>query len=366
LRITIEKIISSGDGIGWGDGKTYFVPGVLPGETVEIRATERMRRAFRATDFRIVTPSADRCEPACPLFGRCGGCDFLHMNTVAQERVKRGIVADFFHQNGRPLSVEPRFVNIGQFGLRTRAKVHIVGGHPAFTRRASHELVPFAECPLLHPGLNKIIHADAATRSEGTVYYEFAPGSGDWSPRAAVVVKVVKGEQFRVSRGSFFQASEEGASALVTLFGELLNELRPSRVLDLFCGVGLFSLFAARRGATVTGMELSEKAGEDFAANLGGKAQFIQADLGHEVRLPPADLIVVDPPRTGLPPDLIPSITATSARELCYVSCDGATFVRDLGRLELQGRFTLVDLTIIDQFPATHHMELVARLRRET
>jgi len=366
LRITIEKVISSGDGIGWGDGKTYFVPGTLPGELVEIVSVDRVRRAFRATDFRIVAPSADRCEPACPLFGRCGGCDFLHMTYPAQVAAKRSIVAELFRQNGRTIPFEPRFVSIGQFGLRTRAKVHIVGGRPAFTRRASHELVPFTDCPLLHPGLNKIIHADAATRSEGTVYYEYAPAGGDWSPRDAVVEKMVRSERFRVSRGSFFQASEEGATALVTLFEELLDELRPSRVVDLFCGVGLFSLFAARRGATVTGMELSEKAGEDFAANLGGKAQFIRADLGHEVRLPPTDLIVVDPPRTGLPPALIPAIAATPAHDICYVSCDGATFVRDLGYLEREGRFTLVDLAIVDQFPATHHIELVARFRRET
>ncbi len=366
MRITIEKIISSGDGIGWGAGKTYFVPGTLPGETVEIIAAQRMRRAFRVTTFNVLEPSPHRREPACPLFGICGGCSFLPMAYPLQQEVKRGIVGEFFRQNGRELTVTPRFVSVGEFGLRTRAKVHIAAGKPAFNRRASHELVAFDECPLLHPGLNEIIRHDAVTRPDGAVQYEYGPASGGWSPRDAAVEKLVKGVRFRVSRGSFFQASEEGAAVLVTLIGELLDELHPARVLDLFCGVGLFSLFAARRGSLVTGIELSENAAQDFAANLGDAARFIRADLGREVRLPDADLIIVDPPRTGLPPDLIPAIAAASIRDLCYVSCDGATFVRDLGHLERQGRFSLAGLAIVDQFPATRHLELVAHLRRET
>ena len=366
MRITIEKIISSGDGIGWGDGKTYFVPGVLPGETVEITDAERVRRAYRANRFTVVEPAVGRREPACPLFGRCGGCSFLHMVPSLQRKVKEGIVAEFFRQNGRSLPVEPRFVSVGEFGLRTRAKVHICGGRPAFNRRASHELLPFDDCPLLHPGLSAVIRADAAHRPDGEVHYEYASQDGAWSPRDAAVVKVVAGERFRVSRGSFFQASEEGAAALAALVGELFDEVRPARLLDLFCGVGLFSLFAERRGCAVTGMELSMSAADDFGANLGPAARFIAADLDRAAELPDADLIVVDPPRTGLSPSLIRNIAGHAARDLCYVSCDGATFVRDLGLLERQGRFALIDLAIVDQFPATRHIELVARLRRET
>lgn len=366
MRVTIEKIISSGDGIGWAEEKTYFVPGTLPGETVEITAVEPVRRAFRATAFTVLQKAEGRREPVCPLFGRCGGCSFLHMDYPLQQRVKEGIVAEFFRQNGAQLTVAPQWVSVGELGLRTRAKVRIVGGRPAFRRRGSHEDVPFCVCPLLHPGLNEVLRADAAARSGGEIAYEYAPQDGGWTPRDAAVVKVVGGERFRVSRGSFFQASEEGAAALAALFGELLGRLRPARVLDLFCGAGLFSLFAARRGCAVTGMEQSERAAADFAVNLGGAARFVRADLDRVDALPAADLIVVDPPRTGLSPQLVAALSAAPANELCYISCDGATFVRDLGYLERQGRFTLDALTIVDQFPATRHLELFARLRRET
>jgi 23S rRNA (uracil1939-C5)-methyltransferase len=217
-------------------------------------------------------------------------------------------------------------------------------------------LVCFDRCPLLHPGLNEVLVRDAATRPDGECHYEYAPADGAWSPAVEAVEKVVAGERFRVSRGSFFQASEEGAAALVTLFEEVLRGVEPRRVLDLYCGVGLFSRIALRHGSAVTGIELSETAQRDFAANLGDSVPFIRADIGRLARLPDAELIVVDPPRTGLDPAALNAICRSTARDLWYVSCDGPTFVRDLLCLEKEGRFTLRTLAIIDQFPDTRHL----------
>ncbi len=364
--VTIGKIISSGEGIGWSDGVTYFVPGVIPGETVEILAARPVRRARRAAEFRVVEPSPLRREPPCPLFGRCGGCDLLHMPYELQRETKLLILRDLFGQQKATLAVEPAFIPLPEFGLRTRTKVRILDGLPTFSRRASHERIPFDRCPLIHPALNGIIRADAAERKSGEVFYEYAPLSGGWSPRDPAVEKRVKGETFRVSRGSFFQASEEGASALVDLLESALDEERPATMLDLFCGVGLFSRFAARRGVAVIGMELSESAAGDFTANLGGGARFVRADLEHDTGLPDADLVVADPPRTGLPECLAAAIASSGAGTVLLLSCDAATFVRDLERLRRAGRFAPRSLTVVDQFPATRHLEVAALLKRET
>jgi len=364
--VTIRKIISSGEGIGWSDGVTYFVPGVIPGETVEILADRPVRRARRATDLRVVEPVPLRKEPPCPLFGRCGGCDLLHMPYELQRETKLSILKDLFHQQKVQLAIEPQFVPLPEFGLRTRTKVRILDGLPTFSRRASHERIPFDRCPLIHPALNDIVRTDAAARKGGEISYEYAPRSGGWSPRDPMVEKWVKNESFCVSHGSFFQASEEGASALVDLLERTLDEERPATMLDLFCGVGLFSRFAARRGVTVTGVELSESAAADFTANLGNGARFVRADLERDTELPDADLVVADPPRTGLPERLATAIVSSGAGTVLLVSCDAATFVRDTERLRRAGRFTLRSLTIVDQFPATRHLEVAALLKRET
>jgi len=361
VLVTIRKIISSGEGIGWSDGATFFVPFVIPGETVEVTDAVPARRAFRATAFSVIEPSPLRRTPPCALFGRCGGCAFLHMPYDLQREVKLSMMGEFFRQNGRGLPGTPRWVALGEMGLRSRAKVHVAGGRPAFRERLSHETVPFDTCPLLHPGLDAVIREDAARRPEGEVQYEYAPAGGGWTPRDPFVVKVVSGEPFRVSCGSFFQASEEGAAALAAQVAEVVRAVRPAAVLDLFCGAGLFSRFALKEGCSVAGLDIA--AAEDFAVNVpGGRSR--QADLSRPVALPPADLVVADPPRAGMAPALVEAIARHPAQHLCYVSCDGATFVRDLLRLERRGGFVMKDLAVVDQFPATRRIELVAHLVR--
>lgn len=364
--VTIGKVLSSGEGIGWSGDATYFVPGVIPGETVEILADRPVRRSRRATEFRVVEPSSLRRESPCPLFGRCGGCDLLHMPYDLQRDTKLAILKDLFRQQKVALDIDPQFVPLPEFGLRTRTKVRVVDGRPTFSRRASHERIPFDRCPLLHPALNDIVRTDAAQRKSGEVSYEYAPFSGNWSPRDAAVEKRVKGEVFRVSRGSFFQASEEGASALIDILEKTLDAERPATMLDLFCGAGLFSRFALRRGIAVTGIELSESAARDFEANLGGAARFIHADLDRDRELPRAELVVADPPRTGLPESVSKAIASSGAGTVLLISCDAATFVRDTERLRRTGHFALRSLSVIDQFPATRHIEVAALLKRET
>lgn len=361
MLITIQKIVSSGDGIGWGDGKTFFVPRVIPGETVDIRSVVPLRRALLATDFRVVGPSPLRQDPPCSLFGRCGGCSFLHIPYPFHLEIKQRILEEFFRQQGERLPVPIITVKIGDFRLRSRAKVQITAGRPAFSQRSGHDLVPFDDCPLLHEGLVAVIREDAPMRADGPLHYEYAPQSGGWIPRDTSVEKVVAGEPFRVSRGSFFQASEAGATALVSLVERVIQVVKPSRVLDLFCGVGLFSRFAVRAGCAVTGIDLG--AGDDFAVNVPS-GRFLQGDLSRPFPLPPADLIIADPPRAGMVPSLIESIARHPASHLCYVSCDGATFVRDVGRLARRGRFLLRSLTLVDQFPFTARIEIVAHLVR--
>ncbi len=362
MFVTIRKIISSGDGIGWGDGKTYFVPRVLPGETVEVREAVPLRRSFRVTDFRIVEPSPVRQEPICPLFGQCGGCSFLHIPYPLQNAIKCDMVKETFRQQGVSLAIEPRWVSVGTFRLRSRAKVHIFGGRPAFNRRADRGLVPFDDCPLLHRGLASVIRDDASHRENGVLHYEYAPRSGGWIPRDRAVEKVVAGEVFRVSRGSFFQSSEEGAGALADMVDGFIGKYGPAAVLDLFCGVGLFSRFAAKAGCAVTGIDITSS--EDFSANVPG-GRFLKGDLSRPMSLPPVDFIVLDPPRAGVAASLVEAIARNPARSLCYISCDAATLVRDIGRLARRGRFLLRSLTLVDQFPFTHRIELVAHLMRE-
>jgi len=207
-----------------------------------------------------------------------------------------------------------------------------------------------------------VIRDDAPHREDGELRYEYAPRSGGWIPRDRAVEKVVAGEVFRVSQGSFFQSSEQGAGALADMVSGCIRRSGAAAVLDLFCGVGLFSRFAAKEGCAVTGIDIASA--EDFATNVPG-GRFLKGDLSRPMSLPPVDLIVLDPPRAGAAPSLIEAISRNPARDICYISCDGATLVRDIGRLARHGRFLLMSLSIVDQFPFTPRLELVAHLTRE-
>lgn len=365
-QITVKKLISSGDGIGWADGTTWFIPFSAPGDVVDVRLSHKRKRHRVVTDFKLVVPSFMRTESVCPLFGRCGGCDLQHISYEHHRKIKTEILRELFFQKQGSAPEMIDFVSPGRFGTRTRTKVLVRNGRPHFRKKRSHDTVAFSFCPLLHSGLNQILKTDAEYRSSGGyVQYEYGSENGKWIPREKFIVRTVGGRPFTVSSGAFFQPSESGAIALHDLIADYTVDGLFSRVLDLFAGGGLFSRAVEKHVSTIKAVESHGVSAADYRTNTGGRYQLFKRDAYVLKRafFSEFDLIIADPPRRGLGTVLCREIAASSCSDVVLVSCDPAAFVRDALILADSG-FFLSTVTIVDQFPFTVHFETVGIFRR--
>ena len=362
MEVEIAKIISNGSGIGWTEGKTFFVPFVIPGEVVEIKEFRKEKSHFVSTEFDIVKQSEFRREPFCRYYGKCGGCSLQHIAYEKQLEIKKNIFTELLKQNGIELDIEPEVVTPGEKGLRTRAKVFVKNGKPAFRAYRSNDLVPFDNCLMLHPEFMERIREDARNR-RGNIQYEFSRFTKDFMPPAKSVGKVVNGHQMTILKNAFFQSSEDGAGILCSLLEEEINELKPQTGYDLFCGSGLFSVFMAENGVRTTGIEVVPEAVKSYKKNLGNRAEIEQADAYKVRKLEKKDIVVADPPRNGLGSKLISIIAESDPKSVVYISCEPSKFARDMKRFGEEG-YKLKKISIVDLFPSTHHFEVFSVFRK--
>jgi 23S rRNA (uracil1939-C5)-methyltransferase len=413
IELTITALTHAGEGIGRHNGRAVFVPFALPGETVRVEIIEEKKTFARARLAEILVPAPDRIAPPCPhhfnlagvsrLPAACGGCQLQHLAYPAQLQFKRQVVVDQFTRVGgfahpevrptRPSPAEFNYRNHVQFALTP-------SGELGFRAANSHTLIPIQTCHLLHPALAALfphvqaeadLECDYLTLRTGAeddvlVVYETsaeAPeveldlpvsaallrpdGSSFTIASRDYVVAEVRGRAFQVSAGSFFQVNTPMAEQLVELVLAGLALQPGETVLDLYCGVGLFSAFLAPLAGRVVGIEAYAPAVNDAAVNLDefGNVEIYQAPA--EEVLPGLDVhpdaVMVDPPRAGCAPEVLEALVSLRPARLVYVSCDPATLARDAKRLAAGG-YTLEWVQPLDMFPQTYHVESVAKFQR--
>ena len=147
-EVKIAKIISNGCGIGWAEGKTFFVPYTLPGETVKIKSAVKEKSFFYTDDFELLEASPERRKPLCSHYGICGGCSLQHASYPAQLRIKKSIFSELLKQNQITLEIDPIVITPGETGIRTRAKLFSFKGKPAYRKKRSSDFVQIESCPL--------------------------------------------------------------------------------------------------------------------------------------------------------------------------------------------------------------------------
>jgi tRNA/tmRNA/rRNA uracil-C5-methylase (TrmA/RlmC/RlmD family) len=356
----------------------------LPGERVRAVVTEGAPTSsyWRADAVAVLTASPDRVEPPCPWAGpgRCGGCDFQHVDIEAQRRLKAEVVRE---QLARLAGVDRDVVVEGvpgdDAGLGWRTRVHWAvddDGRPGLRAHRSHEVVPVDHCRIAHPlvdeagvtgrrwpGVSGVDVSASVTTGRVLVLPD---GRGE---AGAAVTERAGGREFRVTGGGFWQVHPGAAQ---TLLDAVLDGLEPrpgDHVLDLYCGVGLFAgPLAERVGAAgrVSAVESDRRAVSDARHNLADLPQ-VRVESGrvdhvlrrrHHRR---ADLVVLDPPRSGAGRSVVRLLARLGARRIAYVACDPAALARDLKELATNG-YRLGSLRAYDLFPMTHHVECVAVL----
>lgn len=368
------------------DGRAVFVAGTTYDEVVDIELIEDRDRFARGRLVAVVEPGSGRRTPPCPqVAAGCGGCDWQHLDEDSQAEAKMGLVADALSRIG---GLEPPDVGYvagpEPWHYRTTVRVGVLGGRAAYRARAANELVRAASCDIAHPLIGELL-ADGDFGEAEEVTVRVGARTGDrlvmGEPRAdgiqvpddvvvigrnrarkgaeAFITEEVAGVTWRVSARSFFQSSPEGAEMLVALVAEWLesNEVGVAAMVDLYAGVGLFSGTVGDWFDKVTAVESSRSAVADAQHNLGGHVTIVGRTV--EQWVPElADVVIADPPRSGLRPEGVAVIERTQAPHVVLVSCDAGALGRDAGLLHRAG-YHLDQVDVLDMFPQTSHVEVV-------
>lgn len=393
LELRIRSVAYGGKGVAEHDGKVCFVPHALPGEVV--RATVR-REHKTYTDMQlasVVSASTERREPACPLVTLgCPGCAYQHASYEEELRLKQGQLVDLLTRIGGIDAgvVGPPVGAPHPLGYRNKLVLHAAvdrgDGTLGYVAEDNQTVVDVPRCPLAAEPINALLAELRAKpgflrslRAGMDLTFRWTPADGAMHWRSKPDAKAVWLKEdtavgrVSVPRGSFFQVNPAVADLMLEHVLGILRASMAVRVIDLYGGVGLFAVAAARAGwREVVVVDSDEEAGRAAEHNLEltkAKVRVLVQDAGRALpKLLRADdprtVLIIDPPRAGLEPRVVSAIRAGQPGEVVYVSCGPDTLARDLRLLAAAG-YAVVETRLFDMFPRTAHFESVTVLRRE-
>jgi tRNA/tmRNA/rRNA uracil-C5-methylase (TrmA/RlmC/RlmD family) len=366
ISLTIHDVAFGGEGVGRVDEFVVFVPFVLVGETVEAEITEVKKNFARAKLLRVENPSKNRVEPPCAYFGRCGGCQYQHIDYPEQLRIKHKQIADLFERVGKIPSdkIAPVIPCPSPYGYRNRIMIRSQWNKPeqklniGFVRWDCGLVEDIEECKISEPALNGQIRE---------VRKNPPPKGG------LKVVLRVQPDNWEVPPNSFFQNNFFLLPKLVETVREFIRSCGANSLADLYCGVGFFGIEVADAVERFVGVEYDQRAiraaHENAARRNISNGEFISAkveevlpDLLQKLS-PEKTCVLIDPPRKGCQPGILELLRETMPSQVVYVSCHPATMARDLNILCGDNVFELVRVQPLDMFPQTQHVECVADLR---
>ncbi len=419
FELTAQKLVYGGAALGHAQGRTALVPFALPGERLEVESVRTAKGVILARPVQVLDAVAHRVAPPCPYFTRCGGCHYQHLAAEHQATAKADILRETLRRLGKVAwdsEIPIHTAHPWDYRNQTQLKVaRTPDGQVTlgFFEAQSHRLFPVDACLILSPQLNAILGelrgTEWAPRLEGCREVELladdqdrrvmvtlrtAPGSNGndslaremLSRLSGVVGVAVDGEagrrtfgdaaleyavgqfRYRVSAGSFFQVSR-------FLLPELAEAVTAGDAgelgLDIFAGVGLFTLPLARRFEQVVAVEIHPGSARDLEANAeahGCRNVRVARQAAYEflrrfARSEP-DLVILDPPRAGLGAGTSRLLAASRPRRIHYLSCSPPTLARDLGYLLARG-YRLISVELFDVFPQTYHIECLTKLIRQ-
>jgi 23S rRNA (uracil1939-C5)-methyltransferase len=429
LTLSIEKLVYGGDGLGHADGNTVFVPYVLPGEQVRASTKSKKKKVIWAELLEVTQSAKDRQQPRCPHFGKCGGCHYQHISVPEQVRLKKEIFRETLSRlGGVQWTGEIIEHTAAPFGYRNRAQWAVRDAKPraiGYFLPESSVILPIDECPVLSPRLAETFaQLQELTRSvqlpTGVVEIEAFADSADQKialnvafekfPKPPAELAAIfrtampqleslllldqktdrfeltgpgfllheaGGFTYRVSHLSFFQVNR---FLIEDLLKTVIRGAKGSLALDMYAGVGFFSLPLAKAFDRVIAVDANLAATRDLYANAEkagvGIATFNEhAEVFLKKTIEKPDFVVLDPPRAGLGAEAAAKLAALGAPEIAYLSCDPSTLARDLAILTGSAkkltqesvsatRYEISEVHFFDLFPQTFHIETLVRLRR--
>ncbi len=392
--VDIEKLVYGGEGLARVDGQVILIPYVLPGERVQVASEPVNPGLLRGSLVSVLESAAERTTPRCEYFASCGGCNYQHSEYAFQLEQKRNILRETLQRlGGISFQGEIHTISSEPWYYRNRIQLHFSGREAGFHKAGSHDLRAITHCEISSPMLNEVIlklqqaakqpewpeflrslevftneeqvqfNIVDSTRPVAARFFEWCSSFLPFLAKGAIDYQAAE-RVFRISRGSFFQVNRFLVDSLVQ---EVLLDAEGNHAVDLYAGVGLFSLALSTRFERVDAVERSGPAFRDLEWNVsesGSNVRSIRASAEEFLRklTETPDLIVADPPRAGLGREATSELLRIKPRRLTLVSCDPATLTRDMKRL--LGDYNIERLTFIDLFPQTYHFETVVHLVR--
>lgn len=399
--IKLTQMAHGGSAIGRPkSGGLVFIPFGIPGETVQLSIVKDKGRYAEGRIDKIITPSPDRVTPRCQYFGRCGGCHFQHIAYARQLTLKQELVRDQLERLGgvKNVRVQPTLPHPTPWGYLADVELSPVEeAGLGFWSPGEQRVIPIESCPIIHPrlqqvwqdidlvlpGLRKLtlrLGGDEESVLAALEIDEVEPPEleADFPLSVAIVlpdrtaasligdpfvVKVVKERPFRLSPGTTFQPSPAAAALVVDTVLAYANLTGSETVVEPFSGVGMLTAFLAERARAVVAIEMNENAVADTAVNLDDLDNVSLYEGWLEEVLPVLDVapqvIVVNPPASGLTREGMQAVVEKRPLRLIYVSSDVATLARDGKQLHRAG-YRLADIQPIDTRPQTFHIETVS------
>ena len=400
--VVIDRLDHQGRGIGYIGGKIVFVKDALPGEKVKVKVVRENRKFYEGVVLEYCSKSSDRVIVSCPYYEFCGGCDIMHMSYDFQHDYKinkvKDIIRKFVKDNINVVDIS--YDN--QFNYRNKATFHVKEGIGYFKEK-TYDLIKIDECMISSLEINNVLNIlkkmDLSGIEQVVVRSSYFDKSvmvifhGDRFNEKYLVdslknfvssiyvksdrYKLIYGEEyiidkigelkFVISPDSFFQVNTPMAYKLYSKVKEYAGNLSDSNVLDLYCGTGTIGLFVG--GKSLVGVEINESAIHDANINkdLNGinNCKFICGDSGKVLKglNKNFDVVIVDPPRSGLSELSINEVISVGAKRCVYVSCDPVTLARDLNIFKEY--YDVKEISLFDLFPNTHHVESVCLLERK-
>ena len=387
LRVKVEKIVPNGFGLAFAENLTVFVALAAKGDELLVKINQKKGKTAFAEIVEIIEPSPERTEPRCPYFGACGGCNFQQLNYAAQMDAKVEIIRDCLTRIGR-INYEREIIKIPSphhYNYRARAQWHVDvrGTRIGYFKRNSHDVIDVEVCPILTGEMQatltelretiewesfngRIVEIEAAQGDEGVSIYS----SEIVEPTDEISFSAGENRYF-YDANTFFQGNQFLIESLIeAATGGAHGEI----AVDLYCGVGLFTLPLAREFKKVFGVEgyggaiefATKNAENARLENIDFASENVDAWLSDARRnLKNVDFILLDPPRAGTGKETIENLLNIKPKQISYVSCEPSILARDL-RVLCENDYEIEAISAIDLFPQTHHVETVVRLNRKS
>ena len=408
MQLTVGELAHGGAALARVDGRVVFVEGAIPGETVEAEVTHRRKDFWRAQATVVLDPAAARIDPPCPYFkAGCGGCQLQYLAYPEQLAQKRQVL----HRQLERAHLEFPIDRIDVLGMenpwryRLRGEFHVLrrGGAVSlgFYRKHTYQTLPIDACLIHAEAIERALPAfaraaeDPAAAGVTALQFTWAPGTSDllWAPyppgsadpsfgaRAAGWIPELNlnddsigmddaGRHFRVRPEAFVQVNVRQRDVLYERAVAFAQLTGGERAVDAYAGIGMLTARLAERAVGVIAVEESPYAvrlGElNMQLNGCGNVHYRRGRVEDTVRHldESVDVLVLDPPRAGCAEAAVEAMATLRAERIVYISCDPSTLARDVSRFCAAGRYTLVEVALVDMFPQTYHIEAVVKLER--